>query len=369
MKIGIMLRHINELGGIVVYTVNLIEELLKNDSKNEYVFIYNRPEFLGRYSGYHNVREKVVKMPNKLLWDQFAVPVVARKEKLDLIFNPKLSIPLFTHCKTILVYHGAEQFAVPELFKWHDRMYFKTIVPFYFAKADAVISMTYKGSKDLTRLVGANEKKITAIYESHHNRFRVIEDQKALKKIREKYRLPEKFILFVGGLAPLKNFGNLLRAYQKLDKKISINLVAVGFKRWKFESDLRLINELKLDGKVIFTGFVPDEDLPAIYSLAHQFILPSFYEGFGIPVLEAMACGCPVITSTTGCSSEVSGDAAVLIDPRDVDGIAEAMYKIAVDTDLRNKMVEKGLKRAKDFSWEKCARETLALFESVVDSR
>jgi len=95
MKIGIMLRHINELGGIVVYTVNLIEELLKNDSKNEYVFIYNRPEFLGRYSGYHNVREKVVKMPNKLLWDQFAVPVVARKEKLDLIFNPKLSIPLF----------------------------------------------------------------------------------------------------------------------------------------------------------------------------------------------------------------------------------------------------------------------------------
>jgi len=175
--------------------------------------------------------------------------------------------------------------------------------------------------------------------------------------------------LFVGGLAPLKNFGNLLRAYQKLDKKISINLVAVGFKRWKFESDLRLINELKLDGKVIFTGFVPDEDLPAIYSLAHQFILPSFYEGFGIPVLEAMACGCPVITSTTGCSSEVSGDAAVLIDPRDVDGIAEAMYKIAVDTDLRNKMVEKGLKRAKDFSWEKCARETLALFESVVDSR
>jgi len=368
MKIGMMLRNLGELGGIYVYTVNLIEELLKLDKSNQYIFFYNDPKFLGRYAQYKNVTERVVKLPGKLLWDQIAIPRAVKREKIDLLFNPKLSIPLFVNCKTVLIYHGAEQFAVPEIFKWYDRIYFKIMTKYYFAKADAVISTTRKGCKDLARLIGTDEKKIKPIYESHHKRFQIIEDPKQLKKIRQKYSLPEQFILFVGGITPLKNLGNLLRAFKEIKNKLSnLQLVVVGFKRWKFKKDISLIKQLKLEDKVIFTGFVPDDDLPAIYNLAHLYILPSFYEGFGIPVLEAMSCGCPVITSTTGCSSEVAGDAAVLVDPRNAKNIATKIYDVAVNEKLRKTMIEKGMTRSKEFSWEKCGLETLSLFESLVN--
>jgi glycosyltransferase involved in cell wall biosynthesis len=190
-------------------------------------------------------------------------------------------------------------------------------------------------------------------------------DAAATSAVKSKYSLPEQFILFVGGITPLKNFGNLLKAYRKLQSRFPHKLVVVGFNRWKFSKDLEVVNELGLRDKIVFCGFVPDEDLPAFYNLASLFAFPSLYEGFGIPVLEAMACGCPVVTTKTGCSPEVAGDAALLADPYDPDAIANAMGKVLIEESFRKSLIERGFARAEQFSWRKCASQTLALFESV----
>ncbi len=260
--------------------------------------------------------------------------------------------------------HGAEQFAVPHSFMWHDRIYFTIANRLYCKGASAIITMTNIGAKDISRYMGADPDKIHVIYESYNESCRVVEEDDALQ-VRQKYDLPEKYILFLGGLNPIKNFRNTLLAYEKLYRELPHKLVVVGFRRWKFSEELKLIDELGLRDHIIFTNFIPDEDIPAIYNLADVFVFPSLYEGFGMPVLEAMACACPVVTTKTGSSPEVAGGAAVLTDPYRPDEIADAIRKVVSDEELRERLVAKGLKRATEFSWKNCARNTLALFESL----
>lgn len=364
MRIGVMLRSIGEPGGIGVYTQNLLKALFRLDQKNQYFLIYRRLDQLGAFVGFGNVTEKVIRAPSKLWWDQVSVPRLAKDEWLDIIFNPKLSVPLLSRSKTILVMHGAEQFVVPQAFKWHDRLYFTIANPLYCKRASAIISMTHLGAKHISQYMGANPEKIHIISEAYNERCRVLnKEEKDVAK--RKYALPDRFILFVGGLSPLKNFGNLLRAYAMTRNVLPHKLVVVGFNRFKFTKDLLLVDQLNLRDEVVFMGYVPDEDIPLFYNLADLFALPSLYEGFGIPILEAMACGCPVITSKTGCSPEVAGDAGVLVDPYNPQEIADAMVRVLTNESLKQKLISQGLQRVQDFSWDKCARETLALFESL----
>lgn len=368
MKIGIMLRHINELGGIVVYTKNLLENLLKIDKENEYIFLYNNPSLLGSYSKYKNVREVVIKFKNKLFWDQIGVPGAVRSRKIDLIFNPKLSIPLFTSAKKILTLPGLEQFALPNVFRWYDHLNSRIMEPLYCRRANAIIVMTDTGKKDLIKYLNVSNNKIKVIYASHHKRFELTKDKKELLAIKQKYNLPENYIFFIGGITPLKNFSNIIRAFKIIKNKIPIKLVIVGFKRWKYASDFELISKLKLKDDVINLGFVPDDDLPYLYSAAQCLLFPSLYEGFGIPILEAHASRCPVICSNTGCTPEVSGKAALLVNPYDYKEIAKAVFDILNNNDLRDKLIASGLDNLKRFSWSKNARQTLELFEKIYQS-
>lgn len=363
-----MLRHINELGGIVVYTKNIIENLLEIDQENEYVFIYNNPSLIGTYSKYKNVKEIAINIPNKLLWDQIGVPKVVKSEKIDIIFNPKLSIPMFAPCKKIFTMPGLEQFALPNIFKWYDRMYFRTMTPLFCHRANAIIVMTNTGKNDMIKYLKVNGNKIEVIYGSYHKRFQVINDQEGLMAIKQKYNLPEKYILFVGGLTPLKNFSNIIKAFKIIKEKIPVKLVIAGFKRWKYAKDIELIKKLNLQKDIITLGFVWDEDLPYLYNLAQCFILPSLYEGFGIPILEAQACGCPVVTSKTGCTPEVSGGAALLVNPYNYKEIAQAVYDVLNNKDLREKLIADGLENVKNYSWQKAAEKTLQLFKKVFQS-
>jgi glycosyltransferase involved in cell wall biosynthesis len=364
MKIGVMLRNLKELGGIKVYTLNLLMNLFMLDSANEYVLFYKDKGSVGTFSKCKNVKERLLDFPTKLLWDQVAVPMAVKKEKIDVILNPKLSIPLMTKAKTILVLHGMEQFAVSEVFPFMDRFYTKIMMPLFCRRADAVISTTKMGVEEMNKYLGIEKNKIHPIHEAHKKRFKVL-DKAQCERVRVKYNLPEKFLLFVGGLNPLKNFSGIIKAYQQLKDKIPHQLIAVGFKRWHYEDDLRLVEELGLSKDVRLMGFIPDEDLPAFYNLADVFVFPSLYEGFGIPVLEAMASGCPVITTKTGCSPEVAGGAAVLVDPRNVQEIADAIYQVIHDQKLRARLIKDGLGNAAKFSWEKTALETLLLFRKV----
>lgn len=364
MKIGVMLRHLGQPGGIGVYTSNIVSSLLQIDRGNHYFLLYQDSDQCGRFPRYPNSTEVVLRARAKLEWDQVTVPRFASRNGIDLLYNPKLSVPLITRSKTVLVMHGAEQFAVPHAFKWHDRIYFSIANRLYARRADAIIAMTNTGARDISRYMDADPTKISVVPESYNERCSMLNHEQLLAA-KEKYALPDHFILFVGGLNPIKNFGNLVRAYRVIRDQFPHKLVVVGFRRWKFSNDLRLVTELGLDDDVVFPGFLPDEDIPAIYGLADAFVFPSLYEGFGMPVLEAMACGCPVITTERGCSPEVAGDAAILVNPEDPDEIATAVQRVLTDEALRSQLVERGLTRTRQFSWEKCARETLAVFESV----
>ncbi len=365
MKIALMLRNLHEKGGIKVYTVNLIEQFLKLDKEDEFLFIYNDKNLLGRYANYPHVKEIAVEAPSKLIWDQIVVPKIIKKEKADLVFNPKLSIPIFTKAHKVLMIHGAEQFAVKSAFKWYDRIYVQIMMPLYARAADKVLTTTKLGIKDLSKYLKLPEEKFMFAYEGVHERFKVLDD-KELKRVKEKYNLPDRFILFVGGLTPLKNFKRVVQAFDLLTETIQEKLVVVGFKRFKFDAAMKVAQRPEEKDKIIFPGFIPDEDLPAFYNLAELLIFPSLYEGFGLPVLEAFACGCPVVTTKTGCTREVTGDAALLVDPYDIKDIAEKMKTVLLDTSVKNELVQKGFERVKQFSWEKTARETLKLFKEVI---
>ncbi len=364
MRIGIMLRNLNEKGGIQGYTINLLESMLQMAEHDlEFILIYSDPQYLGTFSRFKNVKEIAAKASNKILWDQITVPRIIREEKIDMIYNPKLSIPLFTKAKKILMIHGAEQYAVKSAFKWYDRIYVRIAMPLYSFFANRILTNTQMGVDDLSRYLHIRKDKFAGVHEGVHKRFKIIDDTEK-KRVKEKYDLPEKFILYVGGLTPLKNFRRLALAFDTIAEKNHYHLVVTGFKRFKFQQDLDTVESLSSKNKIKFCGFVPDEDLPGFYNLAEMFVFPSLYEGFGLPVLEAMACGCPIITSETGCTKEVTGDAAILIDPYDIHDIAEKIELLAVDKKLKNDLIAKGFERVKNFSWDKCAAETLNVFYS-----
>lgn len=364
MKIGVMLRHTGEPGGIWVYTQHVLENLFEIDRRNQYLLIYDSNAHIGTFGRRDNVREVAVRAPSKLWWDQVSVPRLAKRESLDILYNPKLSVPLWTKSKTVLVMHGAEQFEIPQTFQWWDRLYFSVANKMYCKKASAIISMTHIGAGDIVRHMNADPAKITVIHEAYNKECRVLTAEDTAR-VKEKYQLPDRYVLFVGGFNPRKNIGNLLRAYSLVKNSFSHDLVIVGFKRWKYAQDFELIDQLGLQDRVHRLGYVSDSDLVAIYNLADLFVFPSLYEGFGIPVLEAMACGCPVVSTTTGCTPEVAGDAAVLVNPYDHKEIAEAIGRVLSDDAIRRTLISKGLERIGNFGWSKCAEETLRLFESV----
>lgn len=227
--------------------------------------------------------------------------------------------------------------------------------------------MTETGKRDIARYMGADLAKISVIPEAFNELCCVLPESSVTATLA-RYDLPNRFALFIGGILPLKNFGRTVQAFSQLTTGPN-HLVVLGFKRWKFQKDLELVRELNLEDRVHFVGFVPDEDIPAFYNRAEVLLFPSLYEGFGIPVLEAMACGCPVLTSMTGCSPEVAGDAAILVDPYDVESIRAGTERVLQDESLRRSMVARGLRRSKDFSWSKTAAATLELFESLLNSR
>ena len=363
MKIAIMVRNLGEQGGIGVYTSNLLKALFELDRNNQYVLLHPGPSHCGRFEEAPNVTNIVLPARNRLLWDQVTVPAYVDQDGIDIVFNPKLSIPLRTKAKKVLVMHGAEQFAVPSAFQFFDRMYFTLANPMYCKAADAIVVMTQTGKEDIARYMRADLSKIHVIPEAYNEGCRVW-PQEATRATLSRYQLPERFLLFIGGLNPIKNFGRALQAFAKLTNGPR-HLVVLGFKRWKYEQDLKLVGELNLKDKVHFAGFVPDEDLPAFYNQAELLLFPSLYEGFGIPVLEAMACGCPVVTSTTGCTAEVAGGAAELVDPYDVDSICAGMERVLTDPGMRRQMIDRGLKRCKEFSWKKTATAMLELFASL----
>lgn len=374
MRIGFMLRPYDEKGGIGVYTRNLVRELLEIDGENQYFFYYKNPELVGTHSDRANVTERYVRTKNKILWDQIAIPRAARRDRVDLIFHTKFTIPLFAEAKRIMVVHGADWF-LPEysgVYNALDVLYIKTVMPRYFAACSRVLSVSNYSTDGFAQAMPRFRDRLTTTYFGPHSAFRPMDDQQELEAIRQRYDLPAKFILTVirydpGTRNTRKNGGNMLRAFARLKQIFGTDhkFVVVGKDCERYGEDYR-IGELGIADDVVFPGLVDQKDLPAFYNLASLYLYPTIIEAFPIPITEAMTCGTPIVTSHGTGLEELAGDAALKVNPLDPEEIAEAIHRVLSDPSLAEQLSHRGLERAKMFSWRRCARQTLSVFEEVV---
>lgn len=245
-----------------------------------------------------------------------------------------------------------------------NRTFLRLMMPHFLRRADGIIAISESTRRDMERHYGPLATPSRVIYPGVHKRFHPVTDEGLLDGVRARYQLPDRFVLYVGTIEPRKNLPVLLRAFQQAAVE-GVKLVIGGKKGWMYAETFALAQSLGLAERVIFTGFVADDDLPALLSLADLFAFPSQYEGFGLPVLEAMACGAPVITSDISSLPEVAGDAALLVDPTDVNALAQAIRRVLGDAGMRSAMGEKGIRQAGRFSWQRCAQETLAFYEEI----
>ena len=258
---------------------------------------------------------------------------------------------------------------MPELnaYPFIDTIYMKLMIKSSVKRTNHIIAISENTKKDIIKFTGAEYEKITVVYEASDEKYDQIFDKSKLDVIKKKYILPEQFIFCCDSITPRKNTIRLLNAYNIIKDKVPHKLVLTGGVTWKSKKVSDLVESMK--DNVIKLGYVPDEDMPLLYNLANLFVYPSLYEGFGLPPLESMACGLPIITSNISSIPEVVGDAGVIVDPYNIDDLAKAMYEVLTNTKLREDMVKLGLDRAKQFNWEKCAKETLDVLEDVYNNK
>jgi len=364
MRIGIMLRAYDRPGGIGIYSRNIVKHLLQIDRNNHYVLIYNDKGHIGTYGHLTNVDEVCIPAANPLIWDQWSIPRAVKKWGIDLIFHTKFTVPLATKAKTVMALHGASWFVHPEIYGKLDVFYVRRSMRFYCSKADFLISNSDLTTRDHIQILNVPPDKIKTVYFAAGDEFRPISDVGYLEQIRKKYRLPKRFILTVSSYDPNKNIGTLFQAFSRCFANIDVHLVIAGQDCAKFSQDFDL-ESLGLQDLVHFPGWVDQKDLAALYSLADVYVFPSIYETFGIPILEAMACGCPVIASTAGALPELAGDAALLVDPHDSEALANNIRQVITSDKLARRYRAAGLDRAREFTWLETAKQTLQIFQDT----
>jgi len=363
IKIKIIIDSLNkELTGIGNYTENLIKNLRKLDLNLEYI-------------NYKKIDEYNSKIYPNLLKGHFLetyswyleLPFLIRKEKNTIIHNPS-QIPTFFKFKnkSVISVHDLTPLKFPKEHKFGKKILYEFLLPRTLKNASRIIVASKSTKNDILKIFQKiNYEKIKVIYYAANKNYKVIKNERNLYYIGKKYNLPNRFILFVGTIEPRKNIVRLLKAFSEVYKKIPIPLVITGKLGWKYKKIYYTYKKLNLEDKVIFTWYIDEKDLPSIYNLATIFVLPSLYEGFGLTPLEAMQCGCPVVTSNVSSLPEIVGNAAIKVSPYSVKEIEDAMYSLLTNKKLRKKYIKKGLKQAKKFSWEKCAKETLEVYQEV----
>jgi glycosyltransferase involved in cell wall biosynthesis len=272
----------------------------------------------------------------------------------------------FSRARTVFTLHDLIFLRYPEYHLPYNRWYLTLAIPRYLRAADVIITPSAHSKADVIEFYGLPESKIKVIYEAPAPTFKPQTDPAALARVRQKYALPQRFILHVGTIEPRKNLTRLLEAFQPLvADRPDLKLVLIGKKGWLYESFFERLKALGLVEAVIFPGYIDEADLPACYQLAELFIFPSLYEGFGLPPLEAMACGTPVISSNSSSLPEVIGDAGLLIPPTDTAALSAAMDQLLDNADLRADLTQRGLAQAQKFSWRKAADELIAVYQSL----
>jgi len=306
---------------------------------------------------------------SRLVWEQTRLPSLVRSTKVDLLHSLHYTRPLRLPCASVVTFHDMTFFLFPQLHTWARRLFFPTAMRISARQADAIITVSESTRQDAIRLLAIDPGKIFTAQLGVDPSFRTINDLGEKSRVIAKYNLPERFILYLGTIEPRKNLPILIRAYRQLvNSGTSHKLVLVGKYGWMYEDVLDLVDELGLEDKVFFAGYVPQDDLPLVYNLASLFVYPTIYEGFGLPALEAMACGVPVITSQIASLPEIVGDAGILIPVNNVEALSEAMSRVLGDSTLREKLIKDGQLRSTKFSWDRTAQLTWQVYMQVMKS-
>jgi glycosyltransferase involved in cell wall biosynthesis len=362
ISVGIYLRHI-------------LDGLARADADNEYL-IFVSPGTAGSFaSGAPNIQEVVCPgtsfgRPVRILYEQLFLPGLLQRLSIDILFSPENTSPLRLPCCSVLGLQTMMMFTMPQYFPASKREYFKYVMKRAAVKADRIVCVSDNIRREAARYLGVPEQKMVVIPEAPAGFFKPMDHETAKACVVQRYGVDEPYFLAVANMAPYKNLLRQVEAFGQVCQSLNVPhrlLIAGGEAEWPGyrSSVLRAVEDRALKNLVTFLGPVPQPDLAPLYSAATSLVFPSLCESFGLPVVEAMACGCPVITSNYSCLPEVAGGAALLVDPHDTHAIADAMLRVASSAELRRELKDAGLVRAAQLSWDESGRRLAQVFHDV----
>jgi glycosyltransferase involved in cell wall biosynthesis len=378
MNIGIDARTLMDknYSGVSEYTFNLVSEILKLDQKNNYKLFYNSYRNISdRIPKFESGNVEAVKLnyPNKVLnyfyFKLLNFPKIDKRCGVDLFFMPHInSIALSLECRKVLTIHDLSFIRYPDFFSikknlWHDLINIKKLAK----NSDMIVAVSENTKKDIIELLGVSENKIKVIYSGVDPRFKpIVKNDIILSGVKNNFKLPDRYILSLGTMEPRKNIEGLITAFDLLknnkNKFDDLKLVLVGGNGWKYKEIFKTWRKSKYKDDIIFMGYIPSNVKPHVYNCAELLVCPSFYEGFGFPPLEAMACGTPVISSSVSSLPEITGQAAIQVDPFNVSQLSAAINEILLDNNLKNNLIIKGFDQIRKFNWRYAAQCYIDVF-------
>jgi glycosyltransferase involved in cell wall biosynthesis len=346
------------------YSLQVIRRLVMLDQENSYTLYSRAP--LPAEIPLAPPRMAARVMPFPRLWTHARLSWEMARRSPDVLWVPAHVLPLVHPRRSVVTIHDLGYLYHPASYLLRHRLYLRLSTAWSARAATHLITVSAVTKADLVREHGVRPDKVTVVYSGVDTRFQPQVDQVVLTEVRQRYGIPGPYVLYVGTLQPRKNLVRLVEAFSQVAQEDeTLRLVLAGRKGWLYDDIFATVARLGLTDRVVFTGYVPDDDVPALMAGARLFVLPSLYEGFGVPVVEAMACGVPVVCANIASLPEVAGDAALLVDPTDVDALAAAIRRALTDDDLRRELIARGLRQAARFSWDRCAAETLAVLTNL----
>jgi glycosyltransferase involved in cell wall biosynthesis len=373
---------VNQSAGIGRFVRSLIAALGQLDVENQYLLIHAAPNGLTEpsFPDGPNFRHRNLRLPQRYLdivWQRLGLPLPVDwlTGPVDLFHSPDFVLPPVQAASSLLTVHDLAFLVYPECADARLRAYLERAVPRSVARADFVVTDSENTRRDVIRLLGVRPERVAVVYGGVDPSFRPIDDPVRLRALRERLGVGEApFILAVGVIEPRKNLVRLFEAFERLRDRLherqaaAVKLVVVGRRGWLWEDILARADRSPWRDEIIFPGFVPESELATLYSAAAVLAFPSLYEGFGLPILEAMACGTPVVASNSSSLPEVLGEAGLPVDPNDVDGLAAALELALLDEPLRAKLRQRGLAQAARFNWPAAARRLLQVYRRLATS-
>ena len=361
------------LGGNETYATNLIESLADIDQVNRYTLYVTKKAAVERFANrWPNVDLRLTLPHTPLVRIPLTLTLELRRRPVDLL-HVQYTAPPFTPCPVVNTIHDLSFEHLPETFKRRSWRQMRLTIRRSAQTAAHIITDSNYSREDILTTYGRDAECVTATPLAASSHFQPVLDQARIDRIRHKHGITGDYILTVGSIQPRKNMPRLIRAFAALCQESNgaamPTLVVTGKRAWLYEETLEAAENSIVKERILFTGYVPDEDLPVLYSGAKCFVYPSYFEGFGIPALEAMRCGTPTITGNRTCFPEIIGDAGLLVDPFDERAIINALKAILSDDKLREQLKQKGIRRAALYDWKNTARQTLAVYEKVFAQR